>query len=51
MEELKKFELNNKILEDFDKLMTYHLDKVEEIEINEIFINPKLYNKIGRAHV
>ena len=47
MEELKKFELNNKILEDFDKLMTYHLDKVEEIEINEIFINPKLYNIIS----
>ena len=47
MEELKKFELNNKIIEDFDKLMTYHLDKVEEIEINEIFINPKLYNIIS----
>lgn len=47
MEELKKFELSNQVLEDFDKLMTYHLDQVEEIEINEIFINPKLYNIIS----
>jgi len=44
---LKKFELNNKVLDDFDKLMTYHLGQVEEIEINEIFINAKLYNIIS----
>ncbi len=47
MEELKKFELNNKILEDFDKLMTFHLDQVEELSVKEIFINPKLYNIIS----
>ncbi len=47
MEELKKFELNNRILEDFDKLMNFHLDKVEELVIKEIFDNPKLYNIIS----
>ena len=44
---LKKFELNNKVLEDFDTLMTYHLDQVEELVIKEISINPKLYNIIS----
>jgi hypothetical protein len=44
MEELKKFKLNNKILDDFDKLMTYHLDEVEEIEVNEVLNNSKIYN-------
>ena len=47
MEELKKLELNNRSLEEFDKLMNYHLDKIEELEINEININPKLYNLIS----
>lgn len=47
MKELKKIKLNNRSLEEFDKLMSYHLDKIEELEINEININPKLYNLIG----
>jgi hypothetical protein len=47
MEELKKFKLDNKVLEDFDRLMTYHLDEVEEIEISEILVNPKIYNIIS----
>lgn len=47
MKVLKKFELNNKVLEDFDTLMTYHLDQVEELIIKEIAINPKLYNIIS----
>ena len=47
MKVLKKFELNNKVLEDFDTLMTYHLDQVEELSIKEISINPKLYNIIS----
>lgn len=44
---LKNFELNNKVLDDFDTLMTYHLDRVEELTIKEISINPKLYNIIS----
>lgn len=47
MEELKNFELNNKILEDFDKIMSYHLDKVESLVIKEVFTNPKLFNIIS----
>lgn len=47
MEELKRFELNNKVLDDFDTLMSYHLDQVEELIINENIINPKLYNIIS----
>lgn len=47
MEVLKNFELNNKVLEDFDTLMTYHLNQVEELTIKEIFIDPKLYNIIS----
>ena len=47
MEELKKLKLNNRSLEEFDKLMNYHLDKIEELEIEEININPKLYNLIS----
>lgn len=45
--EQKILKLNNRSLEQFDKLMSYHLDMVEELEINEININPKLYNIIG----
>ncbi len=47
MEELKKLKLNNRSLEEFDKLMNYHLDKIEELEIEEININPKLYNLVS----
>ena len=38
MNELKKFELNNKILENFDELMTFHLNQVEELLIKEILL-------------
>lgn len=47
MEELKNFELNNKVIEDFDKVMSYHLDKVENLVIKEVFTNPKLFNIIS----
>ena len=47
MKELKKLKLSNKSLEEFDELMNYHLDKIEELEIEEININPKLYNLIS----
>ena len=47
MKELKKLQLNNKSLEEFDKLMDCHLDKIEELEINEVSINSKLYNLIS----
>ena len=47
MEELKKLKLNNRSLEEFDKLMNYHLDKIEELEIEEVNINPKLYNLVS----
>ncbi len=47
MEELKNFELNNRILEDFDKIMSYHLDQVENLIIKEAFSNPKLFNIIS----
>ena len=47
MKELKKLQLNNKSLDDFDTLMNYHLDKIEELEIDEININAKLYNLIS----
>lgn len=46
-EELKNFELNNKILEDFDKVMSYHLDKVENLIIKEAFTNSKLFNIVS----
>jgi len=47
MKELKKLQLNNKSLDDFDTLMNYHLDKIEELEIDEINIHAKLYNLIS----
>lgn len=47
MKELKKLQLNNKSLDEFDELMNYHLDTIEELEINEININAKLYNLIS----
>lgn len=47
MEEISKFELNNSILKDFDKLMSFHLDQIEELDINETLLNTKLYNIIG----
>ena len=47
MEELKNFELNNKVLDNFDKVMEYHLDKVETLTIKEVFTNSKLFNIIS----
>ena len=47
MSELKKLQLNNKSLDEFDTLMGYHLDKIEELEIDEININSRLYNLIS----
>ena len=46
-EVLKKFELNNTVLEDFDALMSKHLDKIEELTISEIDAKSKLLNVIG----
>lgn len=44
---LKKFELNNKVLEDFDDLMSKHLDQIEELVISEIDTKSKLLNIIS----
>ncbi len=44
------FELNNKILQDFDKLMEKHLDKVEYLKIGKNITNVKLYNIIGLCY-
>lgn len=46
-DELKQFKLNNSILDDFDKLMSQHLDCVEDLEINEPITNSKIYNIIS----
>ena len=45
--ELKKFELNNEVLEDFDTLMSKHLDQIEELTISEIDAKSKLLNIVG----
>lgn len=44
---LKKFELNNKVLENFDDLMSKHLDQIEELVISEIDAKSKLLNIVG----
>lgn len=46
-ERLKKFELNNEVLEDFDSLMSKHLDQIEELVISEIDAKSKLLNIVG----
>lgn len=46
-EYLRKFELNNAVLEDFDSLMEKHLDQIEELIISEIDPKSKLLNIIG----
>lgn len=46
-ETLKKFELNNTILEDFDTIMSKHLDQVDELIISEIDTKSKLLNIVG----
>ena len=42
-EDLEYFELNNKVLEDFDNLMKMHLDKVKYLKINK---NNEIIKKI-----
>lgn len=44
---LKFFELNNAVLDDFDKLMSMHLDYVEELKVAEIDANAKILNIIS----
>lgn len=46
-ETLKKFELNNTVLEDFDTLMSKHLDQIEELVVSEIDTKSKLLNIVG----
>lgn len=46
-ETLRKFELNNAVLEDFDSLMEKHLDQIEELIITEIDPKSKLLNIVG----
>lgn len=46
-ETIKKFELNSAVLEDFDTLMSKHLDKIEELVISEIDAKSKLLNIVG----
>lgn len=47
LESLKKFEINNNILKDFDKLMSMQLNEVEELKVTEIDNNSKLLNIIS----
>ena len=47
LESLKKFEINNNILKDFDKLMSMQLNEVEELRVTEIDNNSKLLNIIS----
>lgn len=47
MEELKNLELTNETLNNFDKIMSYHLDKVEELTIKDTLENSKFYNLIS----
>lgn len=44
---LKYFELNNSVLKDFDKLMSMHLDYVEDLKVSEIDAKSKLLNIIS----
>jgi len=44
---LRKFELNNTVLEDFDSLMEKHLDQIEELVVSEIDPKSKLLNIVG----
>ena len=46
-EKLEYFELNNKILEDFDNLMKLHLDQVKHLKIEKNITNPKFFNILG----
>lgn len=44
---IEVFELNNKVLQDFDNLMKMHLDEVKILKIEDDITNPKLFNIIG----
>ena len=46
-ETLKKIELNNAVLEDFDDLMSKHLDQIEELVISQIDAKSKILNIVG----
>lgn len=46
-EYLRKFELNNTVLEDFDSLMEKHLDQIEELVVSEIDPKSKLLNIVS----
>lgn len=46
-ETLKKFELNNDTLEDFDNLISKHLDQIEELIVSKIDAKSKLLNIVG----
>lgn len=46
-ENLRKFELNNTVLEDFDSLMEKHLDQISELTVSEIDPKSKLLNIVG----
>ena len=47
MEDIKKFELNTKILKNFDDIMSMKLDKVEELKITELDNGSKLINIVS----
>ena len=47
MESIKKFEINNDILKDFDKLMSMQLNEVEELKVTSIDGNSKLLNIVS----
>ena len=42
-EVLKKFKLDNKVFDNFDDLMSKHLDSVEELTISNIQNNSKYF--------
>ena len=46
-ENIEVFELNNKVLQDFDNLMQKHLDKVKILKIEDDITNLKLFNIIA----
>ena len=46
-ENLEIFELNNKVLDDFDNLMKKHLDQIKVLKIYDDIKNTKLFNIIG----
>lgn len=46
-ENIEVFELNNKVLQDFDNLMQKHLDKVKTLKIEDDITNVKLFNVIA----